>query len=292
MAGRWTTFVIVLLMAFGAITEPAGAQPSVALALVHPESAYFDSGTKSWFVSNLGPVLIPDSKDGDGFISRLDSSTGLIAERWVAGLDAPKGMRVFRGKLYVADVDTLVVIDIAKAKIVRRIRLPGAAILNDVDLDAAGNAYVTDWTGNRIYRVDPRGRPSVFVASKDLEGPNGILVEGRFLTIAAWGTNIQSSAPWGTDEPGRLLRVDIKRRTVKPLGSGERIAGLDGLERDGRSYIATDWGGGRVLRIEPDGSFETLMQLPPSAADLGFDRSKRTIGVPLILGSSVVFEDV
>jgi sugar lactone lactonase YvrE len=164
--------------------------------------------------------------------------------------------------------------------------------LNDVDLDPAGNAYLTDWTGNRIYRVDRRGRPSVLIASKKLEGPNGILVEGGFLTIAAWGTNIQSSAPWGTDEPGRLLRVDIARRTIKPLGKGERIAGLDGIERDGNAYLATDWSGGRVLRIALDGSFTTVMQLPPSAADLGFDRSSRTIGVPVILASAVVFESV
>ncbi len=84
----------------------------------------------------------------------------------------------------------------------------------------------------------------------------------------------------------------MKRRTIKPLGRGERIGGMDGLERDGKSYIATDWGGGRVLRIAPDGSYETLMQLPPSAADLGFDRSSRTIGVPVILASTVVFESV
>lgn len=267
----------------------AASAQDVALAPVFPESSYFDPASKSWFVSNLGPSFAPDAQDGDGFISRLETG-GRVTQRWVDGLDAPKGLRAFKGKLFVADIDELVVIDIAKAAISARVRLPGASIANDVDLDRAGNAYVTDWTGNRIYRVDRRGRATVLLASPKLEGPNGILVEGGELTIAAWGTNIQPSAPWGTDEPGRLLRVNIARRTIRPLGSGERIGGLDGLERDGSSYLATDWAGGRVLRIAPDGSHETLFQLPPSTADIGFDPATRTLGVPLILASAVVFE--
>lgn len=293
MRGRRRGFLVAAVVAALVWAGLPAAGQSVALAPVFPESAYYDAAAKSWFVSNLGPVFSPDAKTPqDGFISRIDSASGLVTERWVEGLSAPKGMRAHRGKLYVADVDTLVVIDIASAKIVRAIMLPGAAILNDVDLDKDGNAYVTDWTGNRIYRVDRRGRPSVFISSPKLEGPNGILVEGGFLTIAAWGPNISPSAPWNSEEPGRVLRVDIKRRTIKPLGSGERIAGLDGIERDGNSYIATDWSGGRVLRIALDGSYETLMQLPPSTADIGLDSKTRTLAVPVILASAIVFETV
>lgn len=261
------------------------------MGFVFPESVYFDPGTKSWFVANFGPSPAPDSKDSDGFIARLDSDGAMVAERWVEGLGSPKGMRTHRGKLYVADVDTVVVVDVASAKIVRRIVLPGAELLNDLAVDSAGNVFVTDWVGNRIYKVSPAGNASVLVESPGLESPNGILVEGRTLTVATWGTNMDP-ATFTTDEPGRILRIDIGRRTITALGSGERIGGLDGIERDGNSYLVTDWAGGRVVRVQMDGSSETVMQLPPSTADLGFDPSSRTIGVPIFAASVVAFATV
>lgn len=267
------------------------AQESVAAGFVFPESVYFDPGTRSWFVSNFGPSPTPDAKDSDGFIARLDSSGAVLAERWVEGLGSPKGMRAHRGRLYVADVDTVVVIDIARARIVRRIVVPEAAVLNDLDLDRTGNVYVTDWVGGRIYRITPFGRVRILVAGPALESPNGILVEGRSLTVATWGTNMNTTT-LTTEEPGRILRVDISRRTIEPLGSGERIGNLDGLERDGDSYLVTDWTGGRVVRVAMDGSSETVMQLSPSTADLGFDARTRTLGVPVFAASAAVFETV
>lgn len=288
---RRIVLALLIALTMGAAATVA-AQPSATVGLVFPESVYFDAATESWFVSNFGPSPEPGAKDDDGFISRLDDAGQVVAERWVDGLGSPKGMRTHDGKLYVADVDTLVVIDVDTATITDEITLPGANILNDVDLDDDGNAYVTDWTGNRIYKVAPDGTPEVFLDTEKLEAPNGILVEGDTLTIAAWGTNINPDLLFTTDEPGRVLQVDIATQEITPLGSGERIAGLDGIERDGDSYLATDWAGGRLLRVQMDGSWETVMQLGPSAADLGFDPDARTVGVPIFFASTAVFDAV
>src|SRR4051812_22417171 len=58
------------------------------------------------FVSNTGEKLDPTTKDGDGYISMLNRKDGkMIEEKFISGLNSPKGMYVKRNVLYVTDID-------------------------------------------------------------------------------------------------------------------------------------------------------------------------------------------
>ncbi len=81
------------------------------------ESVLFDSERKTLYVANIGGK--PDAKDGLGFISKVGLDGKIENLKWVTGLDAPKGMGLYKNKLYVADVSRIVVIDIAAGKITR-----------------------------------------------------------------------------------------------------------------------------------------------------------------------------
>jgi hypothetical protein len=85
-----------------------------------PESVFFDGDAKILYATNIDGTD-PWGKDGKGSVAKVGLDGKVIATEWVSGLNAPKGMGLYKGKLYVADLNELVVIDIAGGKIDKRI---------------------------------------------------------------------------------------------------------------------------------------------------------------------------
>ncbi|MGH7821660.1 MAG: hypothetical protein ACREQ9_18005, partial [Candidatus Binatia bacterium] len=178
-------------------------------------------------------------------------------------------------------------IDLATGKIRREIPIKGAAFLNDLDVDpATGDVYVTDSFNDAIWRVVGGKKAKPFLRTPKLEGPNGILVEEDALLIGAFGPGVDRTT-FQTTEPGRVLRVDRVTKAISPLS--DRIGNLDGMERDGADLIVSDFWGGQLLRVHPDGSTELIMRVLPTAADLGFDPKRRVLGLPQTAANVVVF---
>ncbi len=241
----------------------------------NPESALPDAEAGVVYVSNVNGE--GTAKDGNGFISKVSPDGKVQAMEWVTGLDAPKGMAKAGGKLFVADIDKLVEIDIASGKAVKRYDANGAKFLNDVAADAEGHVYVSDMATNTIWRL-AGGTFDVFVADAKLESPNGLLVEGDRLIVGAWGVMGEGFA---TKVPGHLKTVALKDKAIAPLGSGKPVGNLDAVEplADG-VYLVTDWMAGKVLRIAADGTAVELADLGPGTADLGYDRASKTAFIP------------
>ena len=76
-----------------------------------PESVCYDDARNKIYVSNIDGK--PSEKDGNGFISMLTTEGDIMNLKWVDGLDAPKGMGIHKGSLFVADIDNLRIIDLA-----------------------------------------------------------------------------------------------------------------------------------------------------------------------------------
>ena len=81
-----------------------------------PESVLFDADNNVLYVSNIDGT---DgwAKDGKGSIAKVGLDGKIIAVEWVTGLNAPKGLGMYKGKLLAADIDEIVVIDIKKGAI-------------------------------------------------------------------------------------------------------------------------------------------------------------------------------
>src|SRR4029077_18862662 len=60
-----------------------------------PESAFIDAASKSIYVSMI--VGQPDAHDGNGRIAKMTMDGKMVSPNWVTGLDAPKGICVFKG---------------------------------------------------------------------------------------------------------------------------------------------------------------------------------------------------
>ena len=249
-----------------------------------PESAYFDEARDTLYVSNINGE--PTDKDGNGYISRVSPDGQMLEAQWVAGLDAPKGLASDGATLYVSDIDRLVAIDIEAGEISGTWPAEGAIFLNDTALDAAGRIYVSDMIAEKIF-VLADGDLSVLAEGEALQHPNGLSMRDGRLLVAPWGIDLQED--FTTKTGGHLLTVDVETGSVEPLGSGDPVGNLDGLEPDGDgNWIVSDWIAGAVYRIADDGSKTMLLDLDTGSADLEYIPDQSLLIVPMMLNNTLV----
>jgi hypothetical protein len=253
----------------------AQAQPSLEKlwlteGIKVPESVlyYRDEKSNYLLVSQIDGDAV--GVDGKGGIAKMTESGELIAPDWVTGLNAPKGMAVFEGKLYVADINEVVVINIKKAAVEQKISVAGALFLNDVAIDKQGIVYVSDTRTNKVYRIQGT---VVDTWIDKVDGANGLKFMGNNLLVGA-----------GT----QLLLVD-KSKTRLPLASGfgQPIDGIEILSRD--SLIVSCWAG-LLYYVSIDGQLDLLLdtqQAKINAADIGFNQETKTVYVPNFAKNSV-----
>jgi hypothetical protein len=212
----------------------------------------------------------PWAKDGKGEIARLNLNGKIIDTTWVTGLNAPKGMGIHANKLYVADLNEVVVIDIASGKIENRIAIEGAENLNDITINNKGTVYVSDSKGAKVYELK-NGKAATYLT--DLPGINGLKAVNDDLYI--------------------LTRKDVYRagadkNTVK-ISELER--GGDGIEPVGNGDFITSTWAGYINYIHKDGKTDLLLdthEQKKNTADIGYDPVKRIVYVPTFFGKSVV----
>src|ERR1700743_3150629 len=75
-----------------------------------PESVLPDLKENKLYVSLIDGE--PWGIDGKGGIGRLSVTGTNYDSNWFSGLNAPKGLGVYRNKLYAADISDVVVVDI------------------------------------------------------------------------------------------------------------------------------------------------------------------------------------
>lgn len=248
-----------------------------------PESVVYDSGTKSFYVSNV--VGGPLDKDGQGWISKLSINGKTVKQKWASGLNAPKGMRIRGPILWVSDIDKVVGIQLARGRKTVSMDVPGAKFLNDIAFTKEkSQVLVSDMFTNKIHAIT-KGGVSVFSEGRALESPNGILVDGKELLIAPWGNDIQ--ADFTAPQPGRVLSLDMATGKITPWTEAS-LGNLDGLEKDGPdAVLVSDWMAGKVFRLKKSGDCVTLLDGIKGAADIGFVPETRTLLVPAMSENKV-----
>ncbi len=243
----------------------------------NPESVIYDKQVNVLYVSNVNGSA--NEKDGNGFISRVSLDGKILDKEWIKGLNAPKGLAMYGNKLYTADIDTLVEIDIPTAAITNSFQIADAKFLNDVAASASGEIFVSDMMMNRILRLKD-GALNIWLESPDLESPNGLLVQGDNLILGAWGVMVEG---FRTDIPGHLKIISLKDKSIKSLGDGSSIGNLDGVEADlDGDYYVTDWMAGKLLHIEKSGEAGTLLVLEQGMADHEFIPEMDLIILPMM----------
>ena len=264
------------VIGIAAVPAAQAAELWRATGLEQPESALFDAANNRIIVSNI--VGNPGDADGNGYLTVLSTDGKTVTQHWTDGMDAPKGMAISGGKLYVADITKVRVVDLASGKLVTSIAVPNAVFLNDMTSDAAGKVYVTDMLADAIYRIDG-DRPELLVRDAMLAAPNGIFADGDRLIVASWGKGIKPD--FSTAEPGGLLSVDLASKVVSPLPGAQKFADLDGGVAIADTIYATAYMTGTLDRYKAGGRPEAVADFKPGSADIGTD-GKSILYVPLM----------
>jgi sugar lactone lactonase YvrE len=233
-----------------------------------PESVLVDPSGGVLYVANIDGKT-PWQSDGQGSIGKVGLDGKVIAAEWVTGLDNPKGLGLHNGRLYVADMDHVVVIDVAKAAIAEKIAIAGAEWLNDITIDSSGVVYVSDSKTGKVHAITD-GKPAVVL--ENLKDVNGLLAHQNLLYVLADGSFFERS------RDGRFSKI------------ADGIEGFaDGIVRleDG-SFVISGWQG-VVYHVLPNGEKHTLLDSRPAAqaADIGGDPKTRTLYIPTFFANTV-----
>src|SRR5262245_20726585 len=279
--------VVVGLCCLTTLAMAQGAAKwTITEGIATPESAYVDPISGFLFISSVEGQ--PNEKDGKGHITKATTDGKTVSANWVTGLNAPKGLRSTKGTLWTADIDEVVGIDIATGKITSRIKINGAQFLNDVATGPEGTVYVSDMMANRIYTVKD-GKVSTFAEGEDLEWPNGLLIDGGRLIVAAWG---KPEADFSTKVPGRIFALDLKTKK-KTLITPNPSGNFDGLESDGKGgYLATDYLAGKLVHISAKGDVQLVRQFMQGTADIAFVPGSNIVIIPHMNENKVSAYDI
>jgi DNA-binding beta-propeller fold protein YncE len=269
--------ITVLLFLFFCNSLPTQAQKHQLVKLWEtdsvfkvPESVLFDEKNNTLYVANIDGTD-PWGRDGKGSVGKMGADGKVIAAEWVTGINAPKGMGLYKGKLYVADLTELVVIDIATGSITGRIPVTGAEGLNDVCIDKKGVIYVSDSKLKKVFRVDD-GRSEVYL--ENLKGPNGVLVSDGDLYLL---------------DAGSMNKVN-KDKSLARIADGME-GGTDGIENiGGNDFIVSCWAGA-LWCVNTDGTKELLKDTRAqkgNTADIGYDAKTKTVFVPTFWNNTVI----
>jgi hypothetical protein len=245
--------------------------------LKNPESVIYDHQLNLLFVSNVNGG--PNDKDNNGFISIISINGNMLNEKWVEGLDAPKGLAIHERILYVADIDQLVAIDIDHGRIVNRYKVDDAKFLNDVTSSNNGDIYVSDMVLNRIHKLSADNF-QIWIESEQLDNPNGLHFSEDDIILGSWG---KMTDGFNTDVPGHLKRISINTKNITSIGDGSPIGNLDGVEgSDETGFYVTDWMNGGLFYIEANGNTTKLLTLSQGSADHEFIEKKSLILIPMM----------
>jgi hypothetical protein len=237
--------------------------------LAIPESVLPDLQNKVLYVSLIDGA--PWDADGKGGIGKVDLNGKIINANWITGLHAPKGLGKFGNKLYAADMNSVVVIDIAKGAVESIIKIDSAQGLNDITVDSKGIVYASDSrsrNGN-IYRIE-NGVATLYMS--DFKGINGLRAVGNDLYVAT---------------SKDVYKVDANK-TQTSIGIIDQ--GGDGIEPVGNGdWIGSAWVG-YIYYLHADGKRDLLLDTHEqkwNTADIGYDPAKKIVYVPTFMRKSV-----
>lgn len=234
----------------------------------NPESVLPDEKKNILYVSQIGGN--PNAVDGIGGVAKIGTDGHVIDLSWITGLNSPKGLGRYQNTLYAADLTEVVVIDMTQRKVVRKIPVEGAGMLNDITVSDSGIVYVSDTKTAKVHRIERDGTVSTWLTG--MKGANGLKAMGNDLYILS-GQDFLKAGP--DRRITQVARLDHGGDGLEPLGNGD--------------FLATAWAG-YIYYVYADGRVELLLDThaqKKNSADIGYDPVHKIVFVPSFFGKTV-----
>ncbi|MBU1708102.1 hypothetical protein KKB28_09360, partial [bacterium] len=263
---------LALLLGIILLSTSANAQ-----LLNNPESVVYDSARHCYLVSNWA--------ENSGEIVRIDSngtqtyfSTALQGQYQIAGL------YIYGDTLLAAAGNApdagVAGFSLETGELLYFIVIPGIGLPNDITSDTSGIVYLTDYWGDKLYKIIDR-TPYVFMTA-NLGNPNGIMYDELYNRLL-----IVSVARPGSP----ILQVALED-SVLSMVVQTGLPGGDGIAMDDeRNVYVCEWTYDKIYTF--DSTFtvgpEVFSTGHADPADFYFDRVNQVLAVPNFSGNSVDF---
>lgn len=259
-----TLITSVKVSAQHSLTKLWETEPTLSV----PESVLFDAKAKLLYVSLIDGKA--GEKDGKGGLAKVGTDGKIIDGGWITGLNAPKGLGKIGNLLYVADLDEVVIVNIAEGNVVQKIKVEGSSFLNDITIAQNGDIYVSDSNAAKVFLIKNNVASEYF---KTPQRPNGLLSVKDGLLIL---------------DSGVLYKLD-KSKNLQKLAEGFEKS-TDGIEQvKPGEYIVSTWIG-VVYYVNSKGEVQQLLDTraeSSNTADIGYDAAKKIVYVPTFNKNSV-----
>ncbi len=276
------TFIVLALVSFWATacvnsssrtSDNESAKDSLYLetawttdSLITPESVLWVAEEGFFYVSEIG------DKEGAGAIAKINGEGKILTENWATGLEAPKGMGLYKDTLFVADLKKLVLIDTQTGNTIRKLEVPGAVFLNDITVGEDGTVYISDTREGKIYTYKA-GQTNVYLQQAETKDANGLLIKDKTLWMLT---------------AGGIYTCNLEDKSVHLFSNG--VKGGDGIAFiNDSSLIASRWAG-EVFYVTGDGNARILLDTKQSGAntaDLDYIKELGLLVIPTFKGQTV-----
>jgi len=230
------------------------------------ESVLYDAEGMKLYVSNIDGK--PLEKDGKGFISILNLDGSVANLKWATGLNAPKGMGIYDGHLYVTDIDRIVAIDLKTGKVAKEYAPEKAEFLNDITVSSDA-VYASDMSLGLIHKIQ-NGELSTI--AEGVTSVNGLLANGDYLMTL----------------DGMGLR-GLNLTTNEFMMVNDSVTGGDGLTMLNDSvYIASRWQGEIYYVAGNKAHLLMTTEGKSQTADIGLNAAEKIVYLPTFFSNKVV----
>jgi hypothetical protein len=224
-----------------------------------------------------GRYMIANSSNGRILSRAADGTLGLFK----SGISPnPYGIEVVDSVIYACCGGFIKGYNLFDTTLVCNINT-GASFLNGITHDNLGNLFATDFSGKKIYRINPAAGTSNVMVTGLTKSPNGILYDepGNRLVFVNWGTNAPISA------------VSLADSSVISLTT-TTLSNCDGIAYDGvQYYYVSSWGVSGIVRFNADfaAAPTTVYSGLTNPADIYYNLLTDTLASPNSGSNTVTF---
>ena len=260
----------------------------------NPESVIADDDFL--YITDIGPRLNPIDKDGDGKIWRVTKEGKFVDSTFFkAKLNSPKGTAIHNNRLYIADIDRVVVFDTKSGAFVKEINLEkiGVKLVNDLCIKDGKELYATCTILGKVLRIPIDDESGIsFLNIPEIKGANGISYNNQCNCLAVVGLG-SFDASRGAGEIYIVSLYGAKPDSKKIKG----IAGFfDGVEwLDSSHIMVDDWvslyeqkGTVRILNLKTMEYKKINLSPIGGSADFYLDREKKQVIIPATLQGRII----
>jgi len=239
-----------------------------------PESVEWDHINETWLVSNHGSGEI---------ISYIDQQNQVVFNDF---LSSTRGLKVRGEKLYAASDEGVAIFDLASKELDTVIYIPAATLLNDLEFDNNGYLFVSDYWGNKVFRINSQTYEYEQFIDLGVLAPNGLIFDEVNSRIICAGHNGVTT---------RIFAFDVTSGEVEILWI-PTIHSLDGwaIDQSGDLYVSS-WHTDAIYRFnqfEISADYELVLSGVEDPADIFINLNNNILAVPLFYADSIYFHQI